>query len=121
MKSRWIEHKGKRVFYTDYIDLGYDANALEAEMKEAEAIVCAQPENSVLIIIDTRGTVGSKEAMELLKSSAVRTKPYFRKAAVVGITGYRKVLLDAISLFSGQPFGSFNDPEEAKDWVVEAD
>ena len=119
MKSKWIEHKGKRIFYADFANFAYDVRALEAEIEEAEAVLCAQPKSSTLTITDVRGTVVSKEAMQLFKSSAARTQPYERKAAVVGVTGYRKVLLDAVSLFSGQTFGAFNDLEEAKDWVVE--
>ena len=120
MKSKWIEHKGKRIFYADFANFGYDVDALEAEMKEVDALLCTLPKNSVLTITDVRGTVASKEAVQLFKASAAETQPYELKAAVVGVTGYRKVLLDAVSLFSGQSFGAFNDLEEAKDWVVEA-
>ena len=121
MKSKWIEHKGKKIFYLDFSGFGYDVSALEAEMKEANPIVCAQPENSTLVITDVRGTVASKEAMPLYKAVAAKTKPYARKSAVVGITGYRKVLLQAVAIFSGRSFGSFTDLDEAKDWVVEED
>ena len=121
MKSRWIEHKGKRVFYCDWTDLGYDVSALEAEVNECNRLTVAQPPNSMLSIIDVRGTVASKEAMEVFKSSSAKGKPFVRKSAVIGITGFKKVLLEAVSAFSGQSFGTFNDLEEAKDWVVKAD
>jgi hypothetical protein len=121
VKSKWIKHKGKRIFYSDCTDFGYDARTLQTEIEEVDAIVCAQPENSVFVIVDVRGTVLSSEAVQLFKAAAVETKPYARKTAVVGITGYRKVLSDAVAFFSGRSFGVINDLEEAKDWVVEGD
>ena len=121
MKSRWLEHKGKRIFYCDWSDFGYDVSALEAEVDECNRLTLAQPRNSMLSIVDVRGTVASKEAMQVFKSSSAKSKPFVRKSAVIGITGYKKVLLEAVSAFSGQSFGIFNDLEEAKDWVVGTD
>ena len=121
MKARWIEHKGKRIFYGDCTDFGYDVDAIKAEMDEALPEIRAQPKNSMLVIIDVRGTVGSREAMQVFKEYSVKTKPYQRKVAVIGITGYRKVLLDAVSFFSGRSMVPFNDLEQAKDWIVEED
>jgi hypothetical protein len=49
------------------------------------------------------------------KESSARTTKHVHKTAVLGISGFRKVLLDAVSRFSGQCFAVF---EEAKDWLV---
>ena len=121
MKSRWIEHRGKRVFLADWAGFGYDVDALEAEVEEMNALTFAQPRNSMLVVIDFRGTAGCTGAMSLFKMNAVETKACTRRAAVVGVTGYRRPLLDAVSLFSGRAFGSFSDLDKAKDWVVEVD
>lgn len=121
MKSKWIEHRGKRVFLADWAGFGHDVDALEAEVAEMKALSSVQPRNSMLVIIDFRGTAGCTGAMTLFKSNAVETKACTRKAAVVGVTGYRRPLLDAVSLFSGRAFGSFSDLDQAKDWIVEAD
>jgi hypothetical protein len=119
MRSKWIEHKGKQIFYTDCTDFGYDSEALDAELQAACAVVCSQPQRSALVITDIRGTVASQEAMPIFKRAAVVTEPYAHKAAVIGITGYRKVLLDAVSIFSRRSLIPFNDLDEAKDWIVE--
>jgi hypothetical protein len=121
VRSKWIEHKGKQVFYADYTNLGHDASALEAELEAALEVVCAQPEHSVLVIVDVRGTIATGEVVRLFKLSAVKTGPYERKTAIVGITGYKKVLIDAVAFFSGRSFGAFYDLDAAKDWVIETE
>ena len=121
MKSKWIEHKGKRILYCDWSGYGYNVDALEVEVEACDEVTVAQPKNSMLGLVDVRDTVASNEAMRVFKQSAGRGKDYVRKSAVVGITGFKKVLLDAVSIFSGQSFGAFTDLEEAKDWLVEGD
>jgi hypothetical protein len=115
MKSRWITHAGKSIFHIDLSDFWTDVDALKAELDEASAITCQQPENSLLVLTDVRGTVLSTEVLNIGKESSARTTKHVHKTAVLGISGFRKVLLDAVSRFSGQCFAVF---EEAKDWLV---
>jgi len=41
------------------------------------------------------------------------------KMAIIGITGIRKILFDAVTRFSGQNATLFDDIETAKDWLAE--
>ena len=75
----------------------------------------------MLVIVDVRGIIATRDITRLFKLSAVKTRPYERKTAVVGITGYKKVLLDAVAFFSRRSFGAFYDLDTAKDWVIETD
>ncbi len=121
MQSEWITHKDKLIFLSNLSGFHTDAAALGAELAEGDVIVCQQPENSLLVLVDIRDTVGSAEAVQLLKDSALETKKHARKTAVVGISGFRKVLLDAINRFAGRSIVTFNDFDAAKDWLVEPD
>ena len=118
MKSKWITHAGKSIFHIDLSDFWTDADALRTELDEASAITCQQPEDSLLVLTDVRGTVLSSEVLNIGKESSAKTTKHVRKTAVLGISGFRKVLLDAVSRFSGQSFAVFEDAEEAKDWLV---
>ncbi len=120
MRSGWHVHKGKRYLYADYSNLGRDVERLEAEVNAADAIVCQEPADSVLVLTDVRGSVASNEAMAVLKKSAARTRKHIRKIAVVGVeSGIRKMLMEAVSRFSGQNLVAIEDIEKAKDWLVE--
>ncbi len=118
MKSKWITHTGKRIFHIDLSDLQTDVDAWRTELDEASAITRQQPKNSLLVLTDVRGTVMSSEVVSIAKESSAETTKYVRKTAVIGISGFRKVLIDAVSRFSGQRFAIFEDVEEAKDWLV---
>jgi hypothetical protein len=120
MKSEWITHQGQAIFCYDYTGFGLDVAGLKAEMEAAQAVIEQQPENSMLILVDIRGTVVSREVSGLIKENARRTKPYAQKVAVVGVKGVVRVIADSIGrLTRGTPQAFFDDLEEAKDWLID--
>ena len=118
MKSKWISYKEKQVLYADYADFGNDHEALEIEVDAITDILLGGPDKSVLLLVDVRNTVGSSEATDCLKKSALKVKEKVHKTAVVGVEGYRKILLRAVSAFSGMDLTPVDDPDEAKEWLV---
>jgi hypothetical protein len=121
MKSKWLTHKEKRIMYCDYSNFEADQKSLQTEVNAVDEIICQQPENSVLVLADVRGSTTTLEAVETFKNSSARTTHHVRKVAVLGITGIRKILLDVVSHYSGQEMTIFDDIEKAKDWLVETD
>lgn len=120
MKSKWIEHKGKRILYVDCTNFGSDSEALRAEAQAIIALVTQQPEDSVRALSNTEGTVGTPENLSILKGIVTRTTRFVRKRAVVGVSGIRKSLLDIVNRATGnKPFASFSDEAAAKNWLVE--
>jgi hypothetical protein len=95
-----------------------DIESFKAELDAASAITMQQPENSVLVLTDIRGTVLTREAVSIAKDSSAQTTKFVYRTAILGIEGFRKVLLDAVSRFSGQKIVTFDDINEAKDWLV---
>lgn len=119
MKSHWITHKGKRVFIFDCSNFGSDVAALEAETEAVAAVVTKEPLNSVLAVSNSMGTVGTPAAMRILERLVSRTSRHVQKRAVVGVTGLRRFLVDAMNRVSGgKPFSNFETVEEALDWLV---
>ena len=91
---------------------------MQLENDAVDAVVCQQAPGSVLCISDVRDTVASSEAMAIIKNSAKRTNLYVRKQAVIGVTGVRRVLADAVVRFSGQKLSLFDNLEKAQEWLV---
>ena len=56
MRSKWIEHKGRKIFYQDFSCLFFNAADVKAELREVQAVVLAEPSNSVLALSDFRDT-----------------------------------------------------------------
>jgi len=117
MKSHWMIHKGKKVFYADYSHM--NSEELRAEVALVEPVLCLMPKNSVLSLADVRGTYGTTDAMTILKGITAKTKLHVHKRAVVGVIGVQKILLKALNQFSGQETVAFDSVDKALDWLVE--
>jgi hypothetical protein len=56
MRSTWIEHQGKKIFFQDFSKHFYNSAAVKAELAEVQKVVLAAPQNSVLVLTDMRDT-----------------------------------------------------------------
>ena len=118
MKSQWLEHKGKRILSGDLSNFKMDISGLKAEFEYTTGILLQQPEKSVLMVVDLRGTIISPETLGLIKSQIDRSNKYIRKGAIVGLTGARKTLFDLLSKLTRSEVAAFDAPEPAMDWLV---
>jgi hypothetical protein len=118
MKSKWIEHHGKKILYQDFSNFFFNTNAVKAELEQVEAIVLAEPENSVLVISNFTNTEITSELMPILNEASKVTKSHVRKTATVGVTGFKRTLGDLLSRLTGQPIMYFTNEIEAKEWIT---
>jgi len=118
MKSKFINHKGKQIFFADYSNFHFDLSSCQNEVDDATDAVAKEPEKSVLLLVDVRETVGSQEIIDILSASASKIKSKILAAAVVGITGIRKLLMQSVSRLSGLQAKGFDTIDEAKDWLA---
>lgn len=119
MRSNWIEHKGKKLFYQDFSKNFYNAAAVKVELDQVQQIVKAQPYNSVLVLSDFRDTNVGSELLSAMNSASSATKAYVRKTAVLGVVGMKRKLADLLTALTGQPLKYFDDMESAKNWLAE--
>jgi Holliday junction resolvasome RuvABC endonuclease subunit len=116
MKSGWETYKGKRIFRGRYANLTLEE--IRAEVVAVEKEMVQQPLDSVLLLVDTAGTDASPEALRHFKNVALHSEEYVHKAAVLGVTGVKRMILEIIVRFSGMNLIPFSDEQEAKDWLV---
>ncbi|MBI2758273.1 MAG: hypothetical protein HYX49_06305 [Chloroflexi bacterium] len=119
MKSKWIEHNGKKIFYQDFSSLFYNAQAVKDELAAVQEVVLKEPENSVLVISNFKDTQIGADLMGTLNEASEKTKNRVRKTAVMGVTGFKRTLGDMLSRLTGQPLKYFEHEEEAKNWLTE--
>jgi hypothetical protein len=119
MRSQWIEHNGKKIFYQDFSKLFYNSAAVKAELLEVQEIVKAQPNGSVLILTDMRDTNVGSDLLPAMNAASTATKDHVRKTAVLGVIGMKRKLADLLTSLTGQPLKYFDDIEAAKKWLVE--
>ena len=118
MKSTWISHNEKKIFYADYSDFGKDFQELKAEVTYANSIMVREPRDSLLLLVNVNGTTGTSDITFYLKDAAMQVKAHVRKAAVIGVSGVRLALLRSVSYLSGMEIKPFDDIEAAKDWLA---
>ena len=120
MRSKWITHHGKQIFWQDFSDhYLIDVDAVKEELAAVQQVVIAEPENSVLVLADFRNTQIGRGLMDLLVASSNVTKKHVRKTAVLGVVGTKRILGDMLTRLTGQLLTFFDDAERAKDWLAE--
>jgi hypothetical protein len=119
MRSNWIEHKGKKIFYQDFSRQFYNSAAVKLELEEVQKVVISQPRNTVLVLSDFRDTAVGSDLLSSMNAASNATKDYVRKTAVLGVTGMKRKLADLLTALTGQQLKYFDNLEAAKDWLVQ--
>ncbi len=119
MRSEWIEHKGKKIFYQDFSKNFFNSAAVKTELEEVQKIVMEQPLDSTLVLSDFRDTNVGSDLLSTMNAASAATKAYVHKTAVLGVTGMKRKLADLLTAITGQPLKYFDNLDAAKDWLVE--
>lgn len=119
MRSKWIEHKGQKIFYQDFSELFYNYDAVKEELVEVQKIVLEQPKGSLLVLSNFTDTTIAGDLMSTLNESSAVTKDHVKKTAVLGVTGIKRRLADMLTKLTGQPLKYFDDEYAAKEWLIE--
>ncbi len=115
-RIEFIQYKGKQILHLNFTQ----ANAAKVIqiIRTAKAVIAAQPEKSLRTLTDVTEMSFNEEAATALKEFASYNKPYVTAAAVVGITGLKKIIYNAVVKFSGRNLVAFDTRDQAKDWLV---
>lgn len=109
----WIEHKGVKILYADYS--GTSEEEFIKVVDEFENELAKQPPGSVVTLTNVTNTVITNKLRARLREMTERTGGISRKAAAVGITGFKR----AIAVLLRRDLYYAVSLEEAKDWLVE--
>lgn len=112
----FIDHRDKRILLVDFSNC--ELEEVVKIVKQTKELVAQQPLKSLLTLTCCRGIQVSNLTTKVLKELADHDKPFVKAAAVVGLDSIRKIQFDTIVQFSGRNIASFNDLEEAKEWLI---
>ncbi|PLX72995.1 MAG: hypothetical protein C0615_11505 [Desulfuromonas sp.] len=115
-RSCFIEHKGREIYLLDCSDCSPDE--IVEVIDECARQVRTRPEQSVRTLTVAGGGSFDSNVIGKLKDLTQGNAPYVDKAAVVGITGLYKVVLNTVKMFSKREFHLFDTVEEAKDFLA---
>jgi hypothetical protein len=117
-RIKWIDHEGRRILFEDMSGLR-DSADICAVSDASTALICKEPESSVLLITDVTDANYNPYVVNRLKENTKLTTPHMKAYAVVGITGLMRVVLHSVVTFTGQDIKMCDTIEEAKEWLVQ--
>ncbi|MBF0360792.1 MAG: hypothetical protein HQK49_07265 [Oligoflexia bacterium] len=116
MPVTWIEYKQINILYVDYKNTT-DKEKLQMLQQQAD-ILAKHKEFSVLILVDVCDCNLSKEFMVEAKNiSKQYIAPKTKRAAIIGVTGFRKLMLTGLNLFIKRNIVPFYDETSAKEFL----
>jgi hypothetical protein len=118
--AQLIQYKEKEIYFIDYSNIKTSEEFLKT-IKETGAFrekVKAMGKKDLLILVDITDSYLNIEILDELKKAGRIIKDISMKEAIVGITGYKRILLQIIQTFTNLHFNVFNTTEEAKNWLI---
>jgi hypothetical protein len=115
-KIKFIHHKGKQILYIDFSNCS--PQEMLSHMQQAQRLISTQPKNSVFTLTDVTNAHYDRKVSAALKEYTNANKPFVKAAAVVGISGLKEVILNAIIFFTRRSFSLFENLEDAKEWLA---
>jgi len=73
MKSRWVEHKNKRVYISDFSNYGSNTSEVKKEADEIITTLTKEPHNSVLSIVNVDGTLATRRILQIYRDMLPHT------------------------------------------------
>jgi hypothetical protein len=114
-----FNHMNKKILCLDIAGLqSRDKSEFQKHVEHAKEIIRKQPPKSLLVITNVINTGFNTEVAGIIKEYAQHNTPYVKASAVVGITGWSKIVLTAIKTLTGRDFYLADTVEEAKEWLV---
>lgn len=112
----FIKHNGKEILLLDFSNC--KPGDVFLIIDEAKKTIRSRPENSVLTLTNVTNMRFDDRVSQQMKEFTVHNRPYVRAAAVIGVEGVKKIIMDAVMLFSKRKFHSFDNIESAKNWLA---
>lgn len=107
----------RKIVFVDYTNMKAADLVAEAERIHNEARSHLEGEK-VRVLVDVRGATMNAQAVQALKDSTRRDSAIVEKTAIVGVTGVKRILADAIAKVSGTQTKYFVTEEEALEWLA---
>lgn len=115
-RVQFIQHKGKKILHLNFADCKADEVLQVIEM--SKATIRTQPPASVFTLTDVTNTAFNSAISDAMKEFVIHNKPYVVAAGVVGVTGLKQIIYNAVMRFSGRKLTAFDSLAEAKDWLA---
>ncbi len=115
-RIRLIQYEGKNILHLDFSNC--KAEEILNTITRAKKVIATYPEKSLLTLTDVTDARFNDTVTQEMKVFTAHNRPYVRAGAVVGVTGLKRIIFQAVIAFSGRKLSTFDSVEQAKQWLV---
>ena len=113
----FITHNGVKILYEDFSQS--KPEELLPLIKQSQAIISGQPQNSILALVNVKGSNFNMEVTSAMKDFVKANTPYIKCSAVYGVEGLKEVIFNGVLSFTCRKnLVLFKTLEEAKDFLA---
>ena len=117
MPVSYITYKDRKILHVDFKDIKDKERVLVTLEDMVTHYKAAKDE--IFLLFDVRGCFTDPEVMDKLKNYGKNVfKGRSKKRAVLGVSGIKGLLLRGYSLFTNTEVATFDDIEEAKNYLA---
>jgi hypothetical protein len=116
-RTRFIEHRGRRILL---IDLGFLApEGVRSEIEFARGLIGRlQPDGSLLVCTDGTGAQYDHDTVQALGELSKHNAPYVKASATVVESGLKRAATTLVGMISRRRLHAFATRDEALDWLA---
>lgn len=116
-RVRLVAHKGRMIVLLDVS--GCPAPEVARVLVEGRSLIARQAPRTALTLTDVTGALFDDDATKAAQENAKLNAPYVRAAALVGVTGLKRIVYTAITRVTGRDYKVFDTREQAMDWLAQ--
>lgn len=116
-KIETISYKGKNILYLNFSGLK-KLDDIQPLINEVKGHMIKQPLKSQYALTNIEEMHFDKDIRDAFTDLVKHNKPYMLSSAIVGVTGMKQIVFNAIMKITGRDIKSFNTVEEAKEWLA---
>lgn len=116
-RTRFLKHKDKMILTFDFSGLGLEDCGQVCEY--VKGVISRMPKGTVLTLVNVSDVKYDAAFRDMSSDLAAHNKPYVLAGAVVGVSGWRKLIFWTATKLAGRDnLQLFDDEESAKEWLV---
>jgi hypothetical protein len=115
-RVQFIQHKGRKILHLNFADC--TSNEVLEVIEQAKSAIKTQSPQSVYTLTDVTNTAFDSVVSAAMKDFVLHNKPYIVASAVVGVTGLKQIIFNAVMKLSGRKLTAFENIAAAKDWLA---
>lgn len=112
-----VTYQGRKIYVINFSMYGKSKEDTIGLITTIGDVFVKGPPNSVLAIIDISNAFFHWDTFKAVRELIVRTGPYSRKIAIIGVKGMRKTSLKTLAGNNGL-IRPFDTEEQAKEWLI---